>query len=192
MSPCRIVEVYRLSGGIYCLHLQVSTRLHGIVSQKTVSSSHSYGRRNIKPHSASSYIKQRRYKPAVATVDTDVCCPTTVLVLLTFESMPISYSKLTPRKLVYLYCKDSVGIATGYGMDGRGVGVRVPVGARSFSSPRHPDRFWGPPSLLSNGYRGPFPRTKRPGCEADHSLSTSAEVKNTWIYTSTPSYVFMA
>jgi hypothetical protein len=28
--------------------------------------------------------------------------------------------------------------------------------------------------------------------EADHSLSFSAEVKKTWIYTSTPPYAFMA
>jgi hypothetical protein len=28
--------------------------------------------------------------------------------------------------------------------------------------------------------------------EADHSTPTSAEVKKTWIYTSTPPYVFMA
>jgi hypothetical protein len=27
---------------------------------------------------------------------------------------------------------------------------------------------------------------KRPGCEADHSPPSSAEVKNTWSYTSTP------
>jgi hypothetical protein len=39
-------------------------------------------------------------------------------------------------------------------LDDRGVGVRVPIGSRIFSSPRRPDRFWGPPSLLSNGYRG--------------------------------------
>jgi hypothetical protein len=32
---------------------------------------------------------------------------------------------------------------------------------------------------------------KRPGSEADHSLPYRAEVKNTWIYTSTPPYVFM-
>jgi hypothetical protein len=34
-----------------------------------------------------------------------------------------------------------VGIATGYGLDDRGVGVRVPVESIIFSSPRHPDRY---------------------------------------------------
>jgi hypothetical protein len=34
-----------------------------------------------------------------------------------------------------------IGTATGNGLDGRGVGVGVPVGARIFSSPRHPDSF---------------------------------------------------
>jgi hypothetical protein len=33
---------------------------------------------------------------------------------------------------------------------------------------------------------------KRPGSETHHSPSTSAEVKNTWVYISTPPYVFMA
>jgi hypothetical protein len=33
----------------------------------------------------------------------------------------------------------SVGIATGYGLDDREGGVRVPVGSRIFSSPRRPD-----------------------------------------------------
>jgi len=28
-----------------------------------------------------------------------------------------------------------------------------------------PDRLWGPPSLLYNGYRVPFPEVKRPGCD---------------------------
>jgi hypothetical protein len=33
---------------------------------------------------------------------------------------------------------------------------------------------------------------KRPGREADYSPPTSAEFKKAWVYTSTPSYIFMA
>jgi hypothetical protein len=50
----------------------------------------------------------------------------------------------------------AVSIATGYGLDDQWVGVRVPMGARIFSSPYRPDRLWNPPSLLSNGYWGLF------------------------------------
>jgi hypothetical protein len=47
-----------------------------------------------------------------------------------------------------------VGIATGYELDDGRVGVRGPVEANIFFSPRRPDRFLGPPSLLLNVYRG--------------------------------------
>jgi hypothetical protein len=52
----------------------------------------------------------------------------------------------------------AVSIATGHGLDDGEVTVRVPIESRIFSSPRHPDQFWGPPSLLSNGYWGLFLR----------------------------------
>jgi hypothetical protein len=57
----------------------------------------------------------------------------------------------------------AVGIATGYGLDDRGVRVRVPVGSRIFASSRRPYRLWGPHGLLSNEYRGFFPRGKAAG-----------------------------
>jgi hypothetical protein len=44
--------------------------------------------------------------------------------------------------------ESSVGIATGYGLDDQGTGVRVPVGSSIFTSPYRPDRLWGPPNLL--------------------------------------------
>jgi hypothetical protein len=50
----------------------------------------------------------------------------------------------TTTTIIIIICgsRDSaVGIATGYGLDGQGVGVRVKVGARFFPSPRRSDRF---------------------------------------------------
>jgi hypothetical protein len=67
-----------------------------------------------------------------------------------------------------------------YGLDDRAIGVRSPAGAENFSSNLLcPDRLWGPPNFLYNGYRGPFPGGKaRPGRDADHSPPSSAEVVN--------------
>jgi hypothetical protein len=51
-----------------------------------------------------------------------------------------------------------------------------------------PDRPWGPPSFLYNGYRV-FPGGKeRLGRDADPSSPSSAVVKKEYNYTSTPPY----
>jgi hypothetical protein len=74
----------------------------------------------------------------------------------------------------------SVGIATGYGLDDRGVGVPVQVGLRI--------------SLFRIVQTGcgahPASYQKGTGVKAagawSHSSPTSAEFKKMWIYTSTP------
>jgi hypothetical protein len=105
------------------------------------------------------------------------------------SSLFIGSVKKTVHKLFILSSlltspDSSVGIATGYGLDDRRVGVRVPVRSRISSAPRRPDRLWGPtepfiqwvPAALSPG-------VKLPGGETDHSTPT---------ITFTPPSVFMA
>ena len=64
-----------------------------------------------------------------------------------------------------------VGIPTSYGLDGPGIESRWGENFRTC-----PDRPWGPPSLLYNGYRV-FPGGKeRPGRDANHPPPSSAVV----------------
>jgi hypothetical protein len=70
-----------------------------------------------------------------------------------------------------------VSIATCYGLDDRGVRVRVPVGSRIFSSPIVQTRSGVHPISYTMDTGGYFTAVKRPGREADHSRPTSAEVK---------------
>jgi hypothetical protein len=65
----------------------------------------------------------------------------------------------------------AVDIATGYGLNDRGVGVRVPVGSRPALGPTHPIP-WVPGALSSV--------VKRKGSEANHSPPTSAEDPPSW------------
>ena len=66
----------------------------------------------------------------------------------------------------------SVGMETGYWLDGPGIGCRW---GEIFQT--YPDWPWGPPSLLYNGYQV-FPGDKeRPGRDADPSPPSSAVVK---------------
>jgi hypothetical protein len=92
---------------------------------------------------------------------------------------------------LHLSRDSAVSIATGYGLEDREVGVRVPAESTLFSTlsrlaqgPTQPPMEWVPGALS--------PGAKQPGREADHSPPASTEVKKTWIYTSSPPYVFMA
>jgi hypothetical protein len=85
----------------------------------------------------------------------------------------------------------AVGIETGYGLDGRGVGGESHWG-EDFSSPQvqtgsgvHPVSY----PVRTGGF---FSEVKRPGRQTDHSAPTRAEVNNTWIFTPTFPYAFMA
>ena len=54
----------------------------------------------------------------------------------------------------------------------------VITGMSLSSSPKSPDRLWGPPVSYSVGMGGgSFSREKQPGHEADHSLASSPEVR---------------
>jgi hypothetical protein len=86
-----------------------------------------------------------------------------------------------------------VGIATGYGLDDQGGGSSSPGRVKKFSLLHVVQTGSGVhPTSYKMGTGSSFPGVKRQGREADHSPATSAEVKKMWIYTSTPSYVFMA
>jgi hypothetical protein len=111
-----------------------------------------------------------KIQPTIATL---------IMLLLLYHTvgrLAFSYSEMLPTQWIFQIfgrSRDSaVGIATGYGLEDQEVGVRVPVGSRIFSSPRRPVRLWGPPSLLSNGYRGVSRGVKRQGRETDHSPPT--------------------
>ena len=74
----------------------------------------------------------------------------------------------------------SVGIATGYGLDGPGI-----ESWRGRDFPHLSRRTLDPSSLLYNGYRV-FPGGKeRPRCDADPSPPSSAVVMKGYSYTST-------
>jgi hypothetical protein len=58
----------------------------------------------------------------------------------------------------------AVGIATGYGLDDRGVGVRVPVRSGLFTFPCRPYGFWGPTQPPSQWVKGALSKgVKLPG-----------------------------
>jgi hypothetical protein len=109
------------------------------------------------------------------------------------ESLPPGKSKNSHISPIYLFniiftSDSSVGIALGYGLDDWNSTVRFTAGAGNFSlhhcvqngSGAHPASY-----PMSTG-------GKAAGVWSYHSHPSSAEVKNTWNYTSTPQYIFMS
>jgi len=65
-------------------------------------------------------------------------------------------------------------------------GTKIPAKTIDFLFQKYPEWLWGSPIILFNWYWVSFLGKKWPGHEADHSLPTDGEVKNTWSYASTP------
>jgi hypothetical protein len=77
---------------------------------------------------------------------------------LSNESMRQNIIAILCCKLSNVISRDSaVGTVTGYWLNERRIGVLVSVVSRIFTSPRRPDRLWGPSNLLSNWYQTFFP-----------------------------------
>jgi hypothetical protein len=74
----------------------------------------------------------------------------------------------------------SGSIVSDYGLDDQAIEVRSPTGAEDFSSsPCVQTSSGAHPASYSMGTGGSLPGAKaRPGCDADHSPPSSAEVKN--------------
>jgi hypothetical protein len=83
----------------------------------------------------------------------------------------------------------AVDIATGYRLDDRGIGVRVPVGSIIFSSSQHPNQLRPTQLPIQLVWGAVYIRVKRPEREANYSSPEKAELKNTWVYISTPIYL---
>jgi hypothetical protein len=94
---------------------------------------------------------------------------------------------------IFVIARDNaVGVAIGYGLDDRGGQSSSAVRVKNFVFPTSFRPVLGPPSHVCNGYRRLSPQSKAADAwKVDHSPPTSAEVKKTWICTSTPLYVFM-
>jgi hypothetical protein len=76
-----------------------------------------------------------------------------------------------------------------YGLDGRGIVARFPAGAKGLSFLQRfkiGHGFHQSSYLMRTG--GPLLGENPARCEADHSLLTSAKVKNEWIYATMPPY----
>jgi hypothetical protein len=96
------------------------------------------------------------------------------------------------RQICSLRSRDNSQYSEWLWLHDRGVGVQVSV-AKNFLFSMSSRLVLGPAQPRTQWIPGAFSlEVKQPGCEADHSPQTSAEVKKIWTYISAPLYAFMA
>jgi hypothetical protein len=109
-----------------------------------------------------------------------------ILIIISYNWMlNITYLNLAGTGIAQSVYQLATGLMAGgfeSSSPGRGRIILLSVSSRLILGATRCPIHWVP-GTLSTG-------VKQPRCEADHSPSTSAEVKKTWIYTSTPLYVF--
>jgi hypothetical protein len=89
--------------------------------------------------------------------------------------------------LLFFLWDSSVGIATGYGLDDRMIGVRFSAGAGNFFPRRRVQTGSGShPASYTINTGGFTLGVKWPGREANHSHPSSAKVNSAWKCTSSP------
>jgi hypothetical protein len=113
--------------------------------------------------------------------------PVTETAVLLLNNVSSSFTAVSSAR-----CGSTVGIATDCELDDHRVRVPVPVTSRIFTSPYHPDRFWGSPVSCPVGIWGSYP-----GGSSGRNLKLSTHVQQcrgqeALLSTSDPPYVFMA
>ena len=88
-----------------------------------------------------------------------------------------SYTNVSEKPAASTFRLDAGYLTIVTRLQARRSGVRIPAGSRKI-----PDRLWGPPASYSMDTGSSFPPGgeggSRPGRDADHSPTPSAEVKN--------------
>jgi hypothetical protein len=92
------------------------------------------------------------------------------------QEMVLPVANVVIYTVTIIYCTEVVVSRYSHGLRARRRGSIPGKGKRFFSSPQCPDRLWDPPIQWVPGALSPG--VKRLGHEADHSPTSSAEVKN--------------